>query len=298
MKSYTVSLFLSLFLLSSCYFTEPHTAEQKPIDPKDKAYWYNGEAEISSYKLEQARYGEIHEGQAALVFVTEPFSRKSNTKADSPTDQDIPVMKLNFTKKFYTGVYPYSMMTSTFFPFSDGKHSVKISSSSQEWCGHTFMEMKEGKSKFNFRIDSYFEGESKDDFTTGKALLEDDLWTMIRLNPSKLPIGKVEMIPSFFTLRLLHLETKSYEAEAALLGDNDTNVYTVRYPELDRTLTIRFEKQFPYKIIGWEDGHQSGWGTGRKKLTTKATLLETVKSAYWTKNAVRDSVLRQELKLQ
>ncbi|MGB2691994.1 MAG: septum formation inhibitor Maf, partial [Thermodesulfobacteriota bacterium] len=39
-----------------------------------KAYWYDGKAEITSYKLEQARYGELHEGYAVMVFVTEDFS--------------------------------------------------------------------------------------------------------------------------------------------------------------------------------------------------------------------------------
>ena len=37
-------------------------------------YWYDGKAEISSYKLKQGRYGEIHRGTASLIFVTEPFS--------------------------------------------------------------------------------------------------------------------------------------------------------------------------------------------------------------------------------
>ena len=35
------------------------------------AYWYTGLAEITSYSLEQARYGEIHKGSAVLIFVSE-----------------------------------------------------------------------------------------------------------------------------------------------------------------------------------------------------------------------------------
>ncbi|MEM6807488.1 MAG: septum formation inhibitor Maf, partial [Bacteroidota bacterium] len=48
-----------------------------------QAYWYKGEAEISSYKLEQARYGEIHEGHSVLVYVTEDFSKSKQVKLDN-----------------------------------------------------------------------------------------------------------------------------------------------------------------------------------------------------------------------
>ncbi|MEX0361456.1 MAG: septum formation inhibitor Maf, partial [Allomuricauda sp.] len=51
----------------------------KPKKPKKKlsedfkSYWYAGNAEITSYKLEQARYGELRDGTAVLIYVTEPF---------------------------------------------------------------------------------------------------------------------------------------------------------------------------------------------------------------------------------
>ena len=43
-------------------------------------YWYRGQAEITSYDLEQARYGELRSGTAVLVFVTEDFSKGQITK--------------------------------------------------------------------------------------------------------------------------------------------------------------------------------------------------------------------------
>lgn len=107
-------------------------------------YWYDGKAEISSYKLKQGRYGEIHRGTASLIFVTEPFSPQRFVKPYQENKQSISVLKLNFVKKFNTGIYPYSMMTSTFLPI-DSTYSLKVSSSSQEWCGHTYMELKNKK---------------------------------------------------------------------------------------------------------------------------------------------------------
>ena len=47
-----------------------------------KDYWYAGKAEITSYKLEQSRYGELRDGKAVLVYVTEPFLPKAQVKAD------------------------------------------------------------------------------------------------------------------------------------------------------------------------------------------------------------------------
>ena len=49
------------------------TPKEKQLSQEFKGYWYAGKAEVSSYKLEQARYGEIREGNAVLVYVTEDF---------------------------------------------------------------------------------------------------------------------------------------------------------------------------------------------------------------------------------
>ena len=70
-----------------------------------RKYWYSGRAEISRFDLEQARYGEIHKGDAVLIFVTETLNHDTQVKADTPRQDDIPVLKLNFTRKFYTGIY-------------------------------------------------------------------------------------------------------------------------------------------------------------------------------------------------
>ncbi len=93
-----------------------------PIPPDAQAfegYWSKGQAEITSYVLDQSRYGEIHPGNAVLIFVTEDFSRSRQVKLDRPEragEDRARVLKLNLTKKFATGVYPYSLMSSVFTP--------------------------------------------------------------------------------------------------------------------------------------------------------------------------------------
>ena len=260
-----------------------------------KKYWYNNEAEISSYSLVQARYGEIREGKAVLIYVTETFSNKTFAKADNPTNKDIPILKLNFTKNFTTGIYPYSMMNSTFYPIKGG-NSMKISNSSQEWCGHTYMELL-NKEKYDVSLNSYFEGEGFENLKMDKSLLEDDIWTMIRLFPKDLPTGNRKVIPSFFYLRLMHKDVKAYDCIIEKVTNDDATVYSIKYPELNRDLSVTFENSFPYKISSWEETYPDGFGKNAKILTTKGTLLQTVKTDYWNKNANADSEWRAKLSL-
>src|SRR5688572_8355489 len=100
-------------------------------------YWYQGKAELTRYALEQARYGELHKGDAVLVFVTEPFLPEKQVKLErGDPARGVSVLKLNSTRKFFTGIYPYSVMTSTFTPVDFGKTgTLKVTSSTQEWCG-------------------------------------------------------------------------------------------------------------------------------------------------------------------
>lgn len=293
MKIYYLILFS--IVLVSCKKNEVQAQSAKEISSELKNYWYNNEAEISSYSLTQARYGELREGKAVLIYVTEPFSNESFTKADNPTAKDASVLKLNFTKNFTTGIYPYSMMNSTFYPINGG-NSIKVSSSSQEWCGHTYMELL-NKEKYEVSLNSYFEGESFKDLKIDKVLLEDDIWSMIRLFAKDLPVGKMKVIPSFFYLRLLHKETKAYDCSIEKTADNLVTTYSIYYPELKRKIAITFENSFPYKILSWEESYPDGFGANARILSTTGTLLKTLKVDYWSKNSTKDKEWRAKLKL-
>lgn len=267
--------------------------EPIPLTQEFKNYWYQGEAEITSYKLEQARYGEIRNGHAVLVFVTEPFLSIEQVKADQSNPSNISVLKLNATKNFNTGIYPYSIMQSTFYPVSNNQHALKLSCSVQEWCGHVYTQLN-NREDFDVVSHSYFESEGDEDFSINKAILENELWTQLRINPKSLPIGNVDMIPSLEFLRLRHVPVKSYSATAKLSNDS----YTIIYTDLERSLTIYFNAEFPYEIQSWEETFISGYGANAKELKTKATKIKTIKSDYWNKNSNADNSLRESLELQ
>lgn len=267
--------------------------ETPKTTPEFNKYWYAGEAEISSYKLEQARYGEMREGSVVLIYVTESFLPETQVKADLQDAKNIPVLKLNTTKNFNTGIYPYSIMQSTFYPVSNNQHAIKVSSSMQEWCGHVYTQLN-NREQFEIMSHSYFEGEADKHFKTNKALLENELWTKLRINPKTLPTGALKIIPSLEYIRLKHKTIKPYNATAILTE----NTYSINYAELDRTLSITFNPNFPYDILSWEETFKSGFGAKTKPLTTKATKLKTIKSPYWQKKQNKDSVLRETLQLQ
>ncbi len=268
----------------------------KELSEDFKKYWYSGEAEITSYQLEQARYGQIRQGKAVLIYVTEDFLKKEQVKADRQNKDNIPVLKLNATKNFNTGIYPYSIMQSTFYPVTDNQHAIKVSSSIQEWCGHVYAQLN-NREQFEIMSHSYFEGEADQDFTLNKAILENELWIKIRINPDDLPRGNIKIIPAFEYLRLRHKEIKAYSAKASLEKQNDSSVYTLEYPELNRTIRITFDYSFPYEIQGWTETFKSGFGSNANELTTKATKMKQIKSAYWNKNSNADEDLRGELGL-
>ena len=45
-------------------------------------YWYQGKAEISRFELQQSRYGEVHQGDAVMIFVTEDFRTDIQVKLE------------------------------------------------------------------------------------------------------------------------------------------------------------------------------------------------------------------------
>ncbi|RZV56984.1 MAG: hypothetical protein EX254_10495 [Flavobacteriaceae bacterium] len=291
---------LLLIGFSSCTEINSQPLELPNLDRNAfNDYWYAGNAELTRYELEQSRYGELHKGHAVLIFVTEDFNTKDQVKHErggkGPDVQS--VLKLNFTKKFNTGLYPYSLMSSIFTPVNLGK-TYKVTTTSQEWCGHTFSQLNLGKGKYKGQLYSYFQQEGDESFTLDDVYLEDEIWNRIRLNPTSLPTGEIRLIPGTQFLRLKHRPHKEESANAALSDFSDGDLsekamikYVVEYANFKRKLNIIFEKTFPHRILAWEEYDSNG-------LVTKAVRTHEMKSAYWGQNSVKDAAFRNELGLE
>ncbi len=261
-----------------------------------KNYWYAGKAEVNAYDLVQNRYGEQRSGKAMLIFVTEPFSASRQVKLDNPAtapDDNITVMKLNYTKNFVTGIYPYSMMLSCFTPVSRNRfpHTLKATMTSQEWCGHVFAQMNLNGKKYDVSSYSYFESEGDVKFSTDRILLEDELFNLIRIDPDDIPLGQVNILPGLFFTRLNHEKLQPIKASLSRSDSGSENNYELKCR--DRLLTIRVAKEFPYQILGWEEQINEG----ENLLVTKATLDKSLVTDYWRKNKNEHLPLRDSLGL-
>lgn len=291
-----LTLILAAGLMGSLIGCKGHVSPIPETDAKAFGdYWFSGKAEISSYALSQSRYGSTHDGNTVMVFVAEDFSKAKHVKLDEPAKHQsdaVKVLKLNTSKKFITGVYDYSMMSSVYMPVDheEHPHSLKLTSGTQEWCGQTFMQANWKGNRYEIQQMSYFESEGDSKINLSNGLLEDELWTLIRIAPNTLPIGEVKMIASSFYIRLSHKENKVYDALASLDTIDTNYLYTIQYPDLKRTLEIEFEKSFPYRIMGWTEVY------GENEVTT-GKLLNSIMSAYWEHNRPADEVLRDDLDL-
>ncbi|NUN99960.1 MAG: hypothetical protein HUU01_05025 [Saprospiraceae bacterium] len=300
--------------VSTTSSTDPATGAQPQFSSYSAAgggatsldkYWYQGKAEISHYALQQNRYKDIHEGEAVMIFVTEDFLTDKQVKNDQyQNPNSIPILKNNIVCKFPTGIYDYSMMTSVFTPVNTQKYprTMKVTASSQEWCGHTFMQINDRDKGYAVSLRSYFEMEGDQDNVVAHTLLEDELFNRIRMNPSGLPSGKIKMLPGTMVARLMHKEFQPLDAEISVtpydgreFTGSALQVCRVVYPTLDRTLEIVFEKEAPFIIAGWKDTYLSMFD--KKMKSTIARRTNTLLDAYWSHNALSDQPMRKALGL-
>ncbi len=271
-----------------------------------RKYWFSGKGEISRFSLEQARYGEIHKGDAVLVYVTETMNPAKQVKADTPGPGDVPVLKLNAVRKFFTGMYPYSVMTSVFSPVDAQKYPLplKISASTQEWCGLVYLQMNLRENEFHITSHSYFEKEGDKQFRLQNILPEDALWTRLRIAPATLPQGEFLLIPSAAYSRFLHRPLKPVRVVGSLNDIENKSLegvplvrYEVNFKEVQRTIKISFEKKFPYRIQQWEDTYPGLSRMAPKALTTRAIRTHTIMIDYWNHHDNKDRGLTEKLGL-
>jgi hypothetical protein len=186
-------------------------------------------------------------------------------------------------------------MLSAFTPTKEKSMGLKFAASSQEWCGQTFTQLnKEGEESYSGRLFSYFEKEGDQTFSVS-GMMEDDLWNLIRINPSEIPLGNVTMLPSLLFQRLSHSEFKAESAfiQIKKLTENQSQL-ELNYSSGIRTLKIIYEHQFPFQILEWEETQTKS--NGQKEITqAKRKAVKIID--YWKRNRLEDEFLRRELNL-
>ena len=289
---------VSLFFFSACDAQKKtkQTPENIPGETFVQ-YWYQGNAEVNTYELRQSRYGEIRQGYATLIFVTEDFDEAAQVKSDRPDDNDIKVMKTNLLKRFTTGIYDYSVMTSAFMPVNtEGRPRVeKITCSIQDWCGQVFTQLNRASPAWDYLGFSYFEQEGDRETKLRADLFMEEIPIRIRLNPANLPQGEISMAVSQELYRFMHVLPQPVKTVARLNMDGDTAVYRVenKWGEF----TYYFSPKAPYTLYKWVEKRKDQTGNTPANLRTVAVLERSIMKPYWQMNRRSYDAMRDTLAL-
>ncbi len=283
-----------------------HTADAQD---RGLAFWQDGKAELSSYALTQPRYGELHDGTAVLIFVTEPFSDRTRVKADPGHDASdvFPAFKLNLVKDFQTGIYDYNLMTSVFVALDPKDHRragapAKMTFSGQEWCGNVFDELLFYGDRIDRKRFSYFDGEGDGEEKISypkDAIAIDELLILVRSFPQPfLREGEsktLAVLGSLERARLLHrplafsegtlTRPNGSERVTVPAGNFEVEVYSMALDGGERW-TYSVEKAFPHRIIAW---------TGPDGEVAKLRGSERLK--YWQLHGNKDEDQRARIGL-
>jgi len=268
------------------------------------SHWGDGKAELNGYDLVQPRYGELRKGRAVLVYVTEPFSKRDFVKVndwDRSDPAQVQVLKLNFIKKFQTGVYDYSVMTSIFVDPAERFAPVKTTFSMQEWCGSVYEETVFEGGEAKISAHSYFEGETANYALAmdGNVVAEDTLKITLRgLGAETLeqPEGELRLLPSSIERRFRHVKPTivpsavswAPEAKTVEVPAGRFEVREASYARQDGArCTTQIEVSYPHRVVGWSctDGEE-------------AKLRGSARIPYWQTHNEGDEKLLGELGLE
>ncbi|MGH9869479.1 MAG: hypothetical protein ACREAA_15105 [Candidatus Polarisedimenticolia bacterium] len=149
------------------------------------ATWDDGRAEVARYEATRVVYGEPRRFETVMITVKEDLDARTAVKADPPYEgRDlIGVLKINILSTIPAGNYDYRYMTSVFVRREDPLTLVKLTSSSQEWCGTTFKEVVAWDGPPRLVHHSYWDGQADGTrpLPVGReALLEEQLIAVAR----------------------------------------------------------------------------------------------------------------------
>jgi len=242
-----------------------------------EAVWNDGQAEVSVYEATDPREGRLRTSRAIFVVVAEDLVAGRLVKADDPAHAKTRrVLKFNHVRSIPTGLYRYEQMLSVFADV-DGLSPLKITMTSHEWCGNSFVEWRSDTNTLSLR--SYWEapGDVDAPLDPHGALFYDALALVLRgLDFEKTRTGRLRVIDSIFGSK-----PAVPQVEDAVIGVERTaappGVYRVHLSRGDQRDTFEFETGFPHRLARWD---RSDGGTLK--------LQNSVRTRYWEKTSPGD----------
>jgi len=252
------------------------------------ALWDDGRAEIDAYQATIRRYGILRPLTAYLIVVKEDFSKAQLVKADPEHDRGdlLTVLKLNQVIDYRTGIYSYHQMASCFFDRAS-MDLVKLSLTSNEWCGNAYKEYTRREGRGTLHVHTYWDNQAEAtyDVPAGPDVqFYDALPLWIRSLPQTAGTARaLRLLPS-------QIESKGPRPQAreATLRASAEEAITVpagRFRALRWELTTGggppdvywMARDGPHVLLAWE---RADGGAYRLKWTQRL--------AYWTLNRPGD----------
>ena len=242
-----------------------------------EALWNDGQAEVSVYEATDRREGRLRASRAILVVVAEDLVADRLVKADDPYHgKTRRVLKFNHVRSIPTGLYTFEQMLSVFAD-ADRLAPVKLSMTSHEWCGNSFVEWRGDTDMLAIR--SYFDtpGDVDAPLDPRDAVFYDALPLELRgLDFERTRSGRLRVIDSVFSNK----PAVPSVADAAIEVERPSaapEVYRVRVSRGDRRDTFEFERAFPHRLGRWE---RSDGGSLK--------LQKSLRLRYWEKTSPGD----------
>ena len=251
-------------------------------------YWGDGKAEVASYRILYPRYGELREGKATLITVTETFSEKKKVKSNpgtNPKSDELPVIKFSLTKKFQTGIYDYTLSANSFISLRKrgGRplgRPIKVSFNLQEWCGHVFAQALFNDSAIDIVSHSYFDGEADQSYSlkaSPEVINEDALLFYARRIVKGIEYDEsITAVSSLETARMDHGNLFIRNLKVKFKEQDNKNLIT--YSTQGGTLLeVHTQKEYPHVITYW-----------KKSNGEEGSLLQHDRLAYWNMSKKQD----------
>lgn len=272
------------------------------VGPNFWSHWGDGKAELSGYTITTPRYGSLRKGELVLIYVTEDIDQRTRIKDDrgkTPQNRRVPVLKLNSSLKFLTGIYPYSVMTSVFAPIRplvarERFAPVKISFSAQEWCGHVFGIWHSDAKQLVQTLLSYFssEGETRTTLTTAPGTLyEDALLIQLRELDGPFNGGKSwegMLVRHAWSFRRRHVPVSAVAATITRReirhGGKPATEFRLAAGSYTRTFIV--ERDTPRRILSWTTSEGE-----------RAVLRKSARLPYWKLNHPGEERYRKQIGL-
>jgi len=251
--------------------------------------WDDGRAEIDAYQASIRRYGVPRQFTAYLIVVKEDLSKTQLVKAESDHDPGdrLPVLKLNHVIGYQTGIYSYHQMASCFFDRAT-MDLVKLSLTSNEWCGNTYKEYTKRAGRGSLHVHTYWDGMAEATYgvpTGSDVVFYDALPLWIRSLPQTPGTTRaVRLLPSQIESKGPKPEPRAATLTAAAAqelvmvpaGGFATLRWDLNAGEA-RPDSFWTSRDYPYLLVAWDRADGSGY-----------RLQWTQRLAYWQLNHLGD----------